>query len=207
MVWTHRGAAHKQKPDVIGYDEVFKIPTSHIDNVVPVTLDLLKRNHNRPFFLSVGFFETHREWFRPSSPKKANYVLPPANLPDVPETRLDMAAFQESVRSLDRGVGAVLDSIDANGLAHNTVVICTTDHGLPFPGAKATLYDKGLAVMLIIRGPGGFQGGKALDALVSHIDIFPTVMDLIGAERPDYLQGESLLPLVNGEKDEIRETI
>jgi N-sulfoglucosamine sulfohydrolase len=61
--------------------------------------------------------------------------------------------------------------------------------------------------MLIIRGPGGFQGGKALDALVSHIDIFPTVMDLIGAERPDYVQGESLLPLVNGEKDEIRETI
>jgi N-sulfoglucosamine sulfohydrolase len=196
-----------KKPDVIGYDEVFKIPTSHIDNVVPVTLDLLKRNHNRPVFLSGGFFETHREWFRPSLPKKADYVLPPPNLPDVPQTRLDMAAFQESVRSLDRGVGAVLDSIDANGLAHNTVVICTTDHGLPFPGAKATLYDKGLAVMLIIRGPGGYQGGTALDALVSHIDIFPTVMDLVGAGRSDYLHGESLLPLVKGKKDEIRETI
>jgi N-sulfoglucosamine sulfohydrolase len=84
-----------KKPDVIGYDEVYKIPTNHTDDVVPVTLDLLERASDRPFFLSVGFFETHREWFRPSSPKKANYVMPPPNLPDTPETRLDMAAFQE----------------------------------------------------------------------------------------------------------------
>lgn len=196
-----------KKPDVIGYDEVFKIPTNHTDHVVPVTLDLLKHRHGRPFFFSVGFFETHREWFEPTSPKEANYVAPPPNLPDVPQTRLDMAAFQDSARSLDRGIGLVLNALDANGLAENTLVICTTDHGLPFPGAKATLYDRGLSVMLIMRGPGGFRGGMALDALVSHIDVFPTAVDLIGAERPDYLQGQSLLPLVNGEREEVRETI
>jgi len=196
-----------KRPDVIGYDEVYKIPTNHTDDVVPVTLDLLERASGRPFFLSVGFFETHREWFRPSSPKKANYVMPPPNLPDTPETRLDMAAFQESARSLDRGVGAVLDALDAEGLTENTLVICTTDHGLAFPGAKATLYDRGLGVMLILRGPGGFSGGKAIDALVSHIDLFPTVCDLSGAQRPPWLQGESLLPLVNGEAEEVRDAI
>jgi len=196
-----------KKPGVIGYDEVYKIPTNHTDDVVPVTLDLLERVSDRPFFLSVGFFETHREWFRPSSPKKANYVLPPPNLPDTPETRLDMAAFQESARSLDRGVGAVLDALDAEGLSENTLVICTTDHGLAFPGCKATLYDRGLGVMLIMRGPGGFEGGKANDALVSHIDLFPTVCDLIGIDRPPYLQGESLWPLVNGEAGEVRDAI
>jgi N-sulfoglucosamine sulfohydrolase len=186
---------------------VYKIPTNHTDDVVPVTLDLLERASDRPFFLSVGFFETHREWFRPSSPKKANYVLPPPNLPDTPETRLDMAAFHESARSLDRGIGAVLDALDAEGLADNTLVICTTDHGLAFPGAKATLYDRGLGVMLILRGPGGFSGGKAIDALASHIDLFPTVCELVGAQRPPWLQGESLLPLVNGEAEEIRDAI
>jgi arylsulfatase A-like enzyme len=196
-----------KKPGVIGYDEVYKIPTNHTDDVVPVTLDLLERVSDRPFFLSVGFFETHREWFRPSSPKKANYVLPPPNLPDTPETRLDMAAFQESARSLDRGVGAVLDALDAEGLSENTLVICTTDHGLAFPGCKATLYDRGLGAMLIMRGPGGFEGGKANDALVSHIDLFPTVCDLVGVDRPPYLQGESLLPLVNGEAQEVRDAI
>ena len=196
-----------KKPDIIGYDEVVKISTSHTDDVVPVTLDLLERASDRPFFLSVGFFETHREWFRPSSPKKANYVIPPPNLPDAPETRLDMAAFQESARSLDRGIGAVLDALDAEGLAEDTLVICTTDHGLAFPGAKATLYDRGLGVMLILRGPGGFTGGKASDALVSHIDLFPTVCELAGVERPEWLQGESLLPLANGEAEEVRESI
>jgi arylsulfatase A-like enzyme len=118
-----------------------------------------------------------------------------------------MAAFQESARSLDRGVGAVLDALDAEGLAENTLVICTTDHGLAFPGAKATLYDRGLGVMLILRGPGGFTGGRAIDALVSHIDLFPTVCDLVGAQRPPWLQGESLLPLVNEKTEEIRDVL
>lgn len=202
------GEQHISKqPDVIGYDEVFKIPTNHTDDVVPVTLDLLGRDHERPFFLSVGFFETHREFFRPSSPKKAHYVQSPPNLPDVPETRRDMAAFYESARSLDRGVGAVLDALDANGLADNTLVICTTDHGIAFPGCKATLYDRGLGVMLILRGPGGFHGGQAVDALVSHIDLYPTVCELVGIERPEWLQGASLLTLVSGEAEKVRDAI
>lgn len=197
-----------KRPDVIGYDEVFKISTNHVDDVTPVTLDILKRKDLRqPFFLSVGFFEAHREFFPPGSPKKSNYVAPPPNLPDTPETRRDTAAFHASLGSLDRGVGIVLDGLDAAGLSENTLVICTTDHGIPFPGGKATLYDRGLAVMLIMRGPGGFLGGRASDALVSHIDFFPTICDLVGIERPDWLQGESLLPLVNGEAEEIRDAI
>lgn len=197
-----------KKPEVIGYDEVIKIDTSHVDDVTPVTLDILSGRLRQPFFLSVGFFETHREFFHPSSPKKANYVLPPPNLPDTPQTRQDMAAFHASARSLDQGVGTVLDALDAAGIAENTLVICTTDHGLAFPGCKATLYDRGLGVMLILRGPGGFWGGKASDALVSHIDLFPTVCDLVGVSpHPEWLQGKSLLPLVTGQADEIRDTI
>src|SRR4028119_1113668 len=82
-----------KKPGVIGYDEVFKIPSTRTDDVVPVTLDLLEKTGDRPFFLSVGFFETHREFFRPSSPKKANYVIPPPNLPHTPETPLALPAL------------------------------------------------------------------------------------------------------------------
>jgi arylsulfatase A-like enzyme len=54
--------------------------------------------------------------------------------------------------------------------------------------------------MLIVRGPGGFTGGKAYDELVSHVDIFPTVCELAGIERPEWLVGRSLVPLVNGEE-------
>ena len=196
-----------KKPEVIGYDEVIKIDTNHVDDVAPVAVELLTKKLRQPFFLSVGFFETHREFFQPSSPKKANYILPPPNLPDTPEIRQDMASYHASAHSLDVGIERVLDALDASGIDDNTLVICTTDHGLAFPGAKATLFDRGLGVMLILRGPGGFTGGKASDALVSHLDLFPTICDIVGVERPDYLQGESLLPLVNGEAEEVRDAI
>ena len=143
---------------------------------------ILREEHEAPFFLSVGFFETHRDYFEPTSVRDALYSLPPANLPDTPETRRDMAAYKASARSLDQGVGTVLDALDGR-LPDNTLVILTTDHGLAFPGAKATLTDRGIGVMLIMRGPGGFHGGKVSDALVSQLDLFPTICELAGIER------------------------
>jgi N-sulfoglucosamine sulfohydrolase len=195
-----------KRPDVIGYDRVVKISTSRVADVAPVTIDILRNAPAEPFFLSVGFFETHREFFQPVAGDE-HYVRPPVNLPDTAETRADMAAFTASARSLDRGVGAVLDALEDTGLARNTLVICTTDHGIAFPGAKATLSDRGVGVMLILRGPGGFAGGKASDALVSHIDLFPTVCDVLGIDQPDWLQGRSLMPIVTGVEEEVRDAI
>ncbi len=195
-----------KRPDVIGYDRVVKIPTTRVDDVAPVTIDILRNAPAEPFFLSVGFFETHREFF-PAVAGDEHYVRPPANLPDTVETRADMAAFTASARSLDRGVGAVLDALDDTGLARNTLVICTTDHGIAFPGAKATMSDRGIGVMLILRGPGGFAGGKASDALVSHIDLFPTICDVLEIGHPDWLQGRSLLPIVTGSAAEVRDAV
>jgi N-sulfoglucosamine sulfohydrolase len=101
----------------------------------------------------------------------------------------------------------VLNALDEHYLADDTVVVLTTDHGLAFPGAKATLTDRGLGVMLIVRGPGGFHGGKVSEALVSQIDLFPTLCELAGIERPAWLQGRSLLPLVRREADEVNDAI
>ena len=92
-------------------------------------------------------------------------------------------------------------------MADNTLIIFTTDHGMPFPGAKATLYDRGLGVMLIMRGPEPFNGGRVNDALVSHIDVFPTLCDFLGIERPPFLQGVSLMDLLRGERQSVREEI
>ena len=196
-----------KRPDVIGYDRVIKIERTNVDTVAPVAIEVLSEPPPQPFFLSVGFFETHREFFEPESVRDALYSLPPANLPDTPEVRRDMAAFKASARSLDQGVGAVLEALDQNGLGDDTLVILTTDHGLAFPGAKATLFDRGLGVMLILRGPGGFHGGKVLDALVSHVDIYPTVCELAGIDPPGFLQGVSLLPLLGGQASAVRDTI
>ena len=101
----------------------------------------------------------------------------------------------------------VLNELDASGLAEDTLIIFTTDHGMPFPGAKATLYDRGLGVMLILRGPEPFHGGRVNDALVSHIDIYPTVCEYLGIERPPFLEGVSLLAMLRGETDNVREEV
>jgi len=118
-----------------------------------------------------------------------------------------MAAFKASARSLDQGVGAVLDVLEETGLADDTLVLLTTDHGLAFPGAKATLYDRGLGVMLIVRGPGGFSGGKVIDAMVTHLDIFPTLCELAGVPLKPWLQGSSLLPLLEAPDRALHEEI
>jgi arylsulfatase A-like enzyme len=207
--WTALiGEQHiSKRPDVIGYDHVVKVEKHHVETVAPIAIDLLRDPPSRPFFMSVGFFETHREFFEPTSAQDALYSRPPENLPDLPETRRDIAAFKASARSLDQGVGTVLDALNSSGLTDNTLVILTTDHGLAFPGAKATLYDRGLGVMYILRGPGGFTGGRVVDAMVSHLDIYPTVCDLIGVEHPPWLQGKSLLPLMRGEVDDLRDVL
>jgi N-sulfoglucosamine sulfohydrolase len=196
-----------KRPDVIGFDRVIKIETTHVETVAPAAIEVLADMPPQPFFLSVGFFETHRDFLNPPSLRDSLYSIPPPNLPDTPETRRDMAAYKASARSLDQGVGSVLEALDANGLADNTLIVFTTDHGLAFPGSKATLFDRGLGVMLILRGPGGFAGGKVIDGLVSHLDVYPTLCELAGIERPDFLQGRSLLPLARGEVDSIRDEI
>jgi N-sulfoglucosamine sulfohydrolase len=194
-------------PGVLGYDHVVDIGTTRVASIAPAALQLLRSRPPEPFFLSIGFFETHREFFEPSSVRDALYGAPPGQLPDTPVTRADMAAFKASARSLDQGVGVVLHGLDEAGLADNTLVVLTTDHGLPFPGAKATLSDRGLGVMLIIRGPGGFHGGHVIDSLISHVDLYPTLLELAGAPMPDDVHGYSLLPVARREVSEVREEL
>src|SRR5205085_12646355 len=112
------GEQHISKePDIIGYDQVFKIHTSHVDSVAPLTIDILRNAPPQPFFLSVGFFETHREFFEPTSPQGADYCLPPRTITDTPQTRQDMAVFITSPQSLESGKGAVIDPFYAAGRA------------------------------------------------------------------------------------------
>ena len=193
-------------PGVIGYDEVLEVDSHHAGDVAPIAVEML-RDSAEPFFMSVGFFETHRQFSTPTSVRDTLYSLPPPNLPDAPRTREDIAAFKASARSLDQGIGAVLNGLQQAGRAERTLVVCTTDHGLAFPGAKATLFDRGIGVMLLIRGPGGFTGGRVIGAMVSHLDIYPTLCELAGVETPEFAQGASLMPLVRGESEGPHERI
>lgn len=188
---------------VIGYDTCIDG-----DQYEQQATSFLEGAPTTPFFLSVGFFETHREFpVVQDASENPNYCLPPSPLPDTPETREDMARYKASARELDRKMGVVLDALEQSGLAENTLVICTTDHGIAFPRMKCNLYDSGIGTMLILRGPGGFSGGKVIDCMTSDLDIFPTVCDLLQIEPPPWIRGKSLLPLVSQETPKLHDEL
>lgn len=217
MLHTLRGAGYQSilgglqhiaaKPDAIGYDELLRPKSTRVADVAPAAVEFLNRKPSKPFFLDVGFFETHREFPEPTSADDPRYTLPPAPIPDTPATRADTAAYHASARLLDQGVGQVLTALERNGLADNTIVISTTDHGIAFPSMKCSLTDSGFGVSLILRGPGVFRGGKVCDAMVSHIDLYPTLCDALQIQPPSWLEGKSFLPVLRGETAEINQEI
>lgn len=191
---------------VIGYDR-FLSGENATRMPEDVANEFLTSAPPEPFFLSVGFGDTHRDFPGPGLLEDPRYTRPPECLPDTPETRYDMAAYHADARSLDNRMGRVLDTLKRTGLDKNTIVICTTDHGIAFPRMKCTLTDAGLGVMLILAGPEEFGGGRVLDTLVSHVDIFPTLCDSLGIERPGWLEGNSFLPALRGQAEEVNEQI
>jgi arylsulfatase A-like enzyme len=200
------GLQHVAKdPKVIGYDEILPHATTSAKDVAPAAVKFIRSKPDKPFFLDVGFFETHREY--PEPVDNPDYILPPTPLPDVPETRRDMAGFHASARILDKGVGEVLDALEAAGVAENTLVISTTDHGIAFPNMKCHLRDTGTGISLIMRGPRVFSKPQVSDALLSNIDVFPTICDYLGIEHPKWLTGKSFLTVVEGTSKEVNEAV
>ena len=160
---------------------------------------------DRPFFLVVGFSDPHRaqagfanaRTYR-NTPKRtydpASVNVPP-HLPDWPEIRRDLADYYESVSRLDHGVGLVLEQLKKSGRENDTLVIYVSDNGIPFPGAKTNLYDSGIHLPLIVRAPGG-RAGATTDAMVSWVDVAPTILEWTGVAGPQKhpLPGRSFLP-------------
>lgn len=166
------------------------------------------REERRPFFLSYGMYATHRRFPDEPDPEICpDLVVPPYPIPDNAETRRDFAGFLASVKSADKCFGQVMACLKAEGFWENTIVLFTTDHGIANPFAKCTLFDSGIGVALMIHAPGAKGNGKVIDQLVSHVDVFPTLCELLGMERPDYLEGVSLVPLLDGGEEPVREDI
>jgi N-sulfoglucosamine sulfohydrolase len=193
--------------DMIGYDRVLPTKTTNVADVAPVAVEFIKSAPKQPFFLDLGFRETHREFHPPGPQEDERFSKPPATVPDTPRSRRDMAGFQASARVLDEGIGAVLRALESSGIAENTLVVSTTDHGVAFPAMKCNLTNHGTGVMLIMRGPGGFGGGKVCDALISQVDLFPTVCDALELKPPAWLQGRSIMPVIRGDRPEINDQV
>lgn len=199
--------AHGKRVDEIGYDEVLTGPRGANPTEVAASKFLHRqKGSDRPFFLSVGFTETHRGFPKDNWTASPNHVMPPAPLPDTREIREDMAAYITCAGILDRKMGVVLDALRDAGLWDNTLIVCTTDHGIAFPRMKCNLHDTGIGIMLIMRGR-PFTGGRAVDGLASHVDVVPTICDVAGVDAPERCEGVSLVPLATGKSESVRDEI
>ena len=160
---------------------------------------------HQPFYAQVNFSETHRgkDWneahLHIDTPADPAQVVMPPYYPDHPEARADWAQYLNAVMALDKKIGYVLDLLEKEGLAENTVVIFMGDHGRAMLRGKQWPYDSGLRIPLIVRwpkglpAPAGFQPGTVSDRLLAAIDISATTLDLAGIAPPLLMQGRVFL--------------
>lgn len=213
------GLSHVGRVEDMGYTRIGNRDWKDSDATVAFCREFLKADGSKkPFFLDAGFVETHRtEWVcngfnqEHHSPKDGegnpDYLQPPPPLPDTPQTRRDWLDYLHSVERLDSHYGAILAALDEAGLTENTLVLATTDHGIAFPDHKCKLTAHGTGVLFILRAPKDIPPGKVSDALVSHLDFYPTLCELAGLPQPEWLEGKSLLPLIRGDVDVLHEEI
>ncbi len=186
------------------------------------------RPKDKPFFAVINFTTTHESRIRDRSaemtkqlvrlgsgqrhdPAKAQ--LPPY-YPDTPKVREDWARYYDLVTLLDRQVKEVLDQLEADGLAEDTIVWFWGDHGRGLPRAKRWVYDSGSRVPLIVRvpekwraaaapdNPDALKPGIANDELIAFVDFAPTLLSLAGVEIPKRMQGRAFLGRQRGKPRE-----
>lgn len=174
-------------------DDYMQFDRSNAENAAEY---LKTRDKSKPFYLSYGTFSTHRGY--PHIPEDEDFsdVVLPRGMDDSDINKKDTAMLNLSLKYFDDSFQIILDALKESGEFDNTLILITTDHGLANPFEKCNLECGGTHVMFMLRNPSHQEmNGKRLGALVSHLDVFPSVCDILGEEKPSWLQGESFAGL------------
>jgi N-sulfoglucosamine sulfohydrolase len=164
---------------------------------------LAERPKDRPFCFWFGSQDPHRSYVKDSGAKSGiplDRIDVPDCFPDVAEIRGDVADYYFEVQRFDREAGEHIEQVRALGELDNTIVVMTSDHGMPFPRCKSNIYDDGAHVPLAIHWPGHYEGGHRVEDFVSSTDFAPTFLDSAGVSVPDIMTGRSLVPLLRAGK-------
>lgn len=188
-------------------------------------LERCAKQKERPFFLAVGFFRPHTPYVAPKDPYFGYY--PESEMPVVQNVKADQAdippaglgsykreqdkltddlrrqcvqAYYASISFMDAQVGRVVDALERLGLAENTIIVFTSDHGYHMGEhglwQKMSLFEESSRVPLLVVAPGVSVAGGVAKSPVSHIDLYPTLAELCDVPAPKNLQGQSLAPML-----------
>ncbi|MCF7817704.1 MAG: sulfatase [Kiritimatiellales bacterium] len=165
---------------------------------------LAERPKDKPFCFWFGSHDPHRPYVKDTGEQSGiplDQIEVPADFPDSPEVRGDIADYYFAAQRFDRETGEHIEQVRAIGELDNTIVVMTSDHGMPFPRGKSNIYDRGAHVPLAIYWPGHYAGGHRIEDFVSSTDYAPTFLESAGLPIPAVMTGRSLVPLLTAGKD------
>jgi arylsulfatase A-like enzyme len=160
---------------------------------------LQQRPKDRPFCFWMGFHEPHRGYEAGSGVrlgKMLKDVTVPPYLPDIAPVRSDLADYAIEVESADAHIGRALAALEAAGLAENTLIIITSDHGMPFPYVKGQIHEDGFRLPLAMRWPRTIKPGRVVEDFINVRDFAPTYLELAGLPAHPQMTGRSLAALL-----------
>lgn len=206
----HLGTEVPHRPQDRGFDVVYE--RSHrghftangdylTDRMTDKAIEFIEAEREGPFFLYLSHHAVH-------TPIQAKPELVDKYKQKTPDSEHHNATYAAMIESVDQSVGRVLDALDRNDLARNTVVVFFSDNGgyanatsmHPLRGSKGMLYEGGIRVPAIVRWPGVTPAGRRCDVPIIGLDFYPTFLEIAGAPKPSghILDGESLVPLLKG---------
>ncbi len=200
------GKYHVAPEEVFHFETYLKGSARNAVEMAEKARDFItRRDDDRPFFLYFATDDPHRGGGKDEDSKlelKADLfgnlphrrqrpgidevffdpaqVVVPSFLPDTAETREELAQYYQSCSRVDQGVGRLVEILKEADLFDKTLIVFTSDHGMAFAGGKTTVYEGGLRVPMVVRDPYQSHRGVESDALISHIDITPTLLDFAG---------------------------
>lgn len=195
---------YRQTPEY-GFD-IARHFNYHEDVAVPEALKWLDaRESDKPLLLFVGTNWPHVPWPEPEDIDPESIKIPLHHV-HTPQTRIARARYYQAIKTMDRELGEVFDATYKK-LGDDTLFLHTSDHGAQWPFGKWTLYDEGIRTPMIAVWPGKIATGMRTDAMVSWVDILPTLYAVAGQTAPEELDGRSFLPVLTGETDTHRDVI
>ena len=202
----HIGKYHVSPEEVFRFETYLKGNPRNAVQMAEQAREFISAESDQPFFLYFATSDPHRGGGQDKSSKnklkpdlfgnkadrqshdgvkevfyKPAQVPIPAFLPDTSETREELAQYYQSVSRIDQGVARLIEILKEKGLYEKTLIVFTSDHGMAFAGGKTTVYEGGLRVPFVVRNPYEKKRGVRHQALISHIDITPTLLDFAGA--------------------------
>jgi N-sulfoglucosamine sulfohydrolase len=184
-----------------------------LENIQLVSDYLSQRKSDKPLLFMVGIKDPHVPWpdeyFLHYDPGKLK--LPP-KLVDTPDTRLELARYYTDVERMDMQLAATLKAVETY-LGPDTIIFFTSDHGAQLPYGKWNNYDYSVQAPMLVCWPGVVQPGQRHSALISFVDILPTLIEMAGGKAPPsgygtkQIDGRSFLPLLKGKTKEHRDSV